>query len=104
MSDFKHVLFMYLMLDTLDVVGHLSLVMQKDAVTLAEVKDSIDGTSLSIHVMVVRPGAKLSQFLEAMATSSKVLKLNRQGGDTAAFNLIKQRLIGSMVATLGLLM
>ena len=76
--------------------------MQKDAVTLAEVKDSTECTSLSIQVMVVRPGAKLSQFLEAMAHGNqfKGVELNRKDGDIAAFNLIKQRLIGSMVACL----
>ena len=52
---------MHFMVDTLDVVSRLSLVMQKDAVTLAEVKDSIERTSLSIQAMVARPGAKLSQ-------------------------------------------
>ena len=45
-------LFMHFMLDTLDVVSRLSLVMQKDAFTLAEVKDSIERTSLSIQAMV----------------------------------------------------
>ena len=43
---------MHFMLDTLDVVSRLSLVMQKDAFTLAEVKDSIERTSLSIQAMV----------------------------------------------------
>lgn len=67
MSDFKQVLFMHFMLDTLDVISHLSLVIQKDAVTkIAEVKNSIERTCLSIQAMVVRPGAKFSQFLEAV--------------------------------------
>ena len=102
MSDFKQVLFMHFMLDTLDVVSRLSLVMQKDAVTLAEVKDSIERTSLSIQAMVARPGAKLSQFLEVVANGNqfKGVELNRQDGDIATFNLIKQRVIGSMVAYL----
>ena len=102
MSDFKQVLFMHFMLDTLDVVSHLSLVMQKDAVTLAEEKDSIERTSLSIQAMVARPGAKLSQFLEVVANGNqfKGVELNRQDGDIATFNLIKQRVIGSMVAYL----
>ncbi|XP_068749056.1 zinc finger protein 862-like [Montipora capricornis] len=102
MSDFKQVLFMHFMLDTLDVVSRLSLVMQKDAVTLAEVKDSIECTSLSIQAMVARPGAKLSQFLEVLANGNqfKGVELNRQDGDIATFNLIKQRVIGSMVAYL----
>ena len=102
MSDFKQVLFMHFMLDTLDVVSRLSLVMQKDAVTLAEVKDSIERTSLSIQAMVVRPGAKLSHFLEVVANGNQLkgVELNRQDGDIATFNLIKQRVIGSMVAYL----
>lgn len=102
MSDFKQVLFMHFMLDTLDVVSRLSLVMQKDAVTLAEVKDSIERTFLSIQAMVTRPGAKLSQFLEVVANGNqfKGVELNRQDGDIATFNLIKQRVIGSMVAYL----
>ncbi|XP_067029584.1 zinc finger protein 862-like [Acropora muricata] len=102
MSDFKQVLFMHFMLDTLDVVSRLSLVMQKDAVTLAEVKDSIERTSLSIQAMVARPGAKLSHFLEVVANGNqfKGVELNRQDGDIATFNLIKQRVIGSMVAYL----
>ena len=93
---------MHFMLDTLDVVSRLSLVMQKDAVTLAEVKDSIERTSLSIQAMVTRPGAKLSQFLEVVANGNqfKGVELNRQDGDIATFNLIKQRVIGSMVAYL----
>lgn len=99
MSDFKQVLFIHFMLDTL-VVRHLSLVMQRDAVTLAEVKDSTECTCLSIQAMVVRPGAKHSQFLEAVAHGNqfKGVELNRQDGDIAAFNLIKERVIGSMVA------
>ena len=93
---------MHFMLDTLDVVSRLSLVMQKDAVTLAEVKDSIERTSLSIQAMVARPGAKLSHFLEVVANGNqfKGVELNRQDGDIATFNLIKQRVIGSMVAYL----
>ena len=80
---------MHLMLDTLDVVGHLSLVMQKNAVTLAEVKDSIDGTSLSIHVMVVETWCKALTVSGSYGNQFKGVELNRQGGDTAAFNLIQ---------------
>lgn len=101
MSDFKQVLFMHFMLDALDVVSHLSLVMQKDAVTLAEVKDSIERTRLSMQALVVRPGAKLSQFLEAVGDHGnhfKGVELNRQDGDIAAFTRLKERVIGSMVA------
>ena len=101
MSDFKQVLFMHFMLDALDVVSHLSLVMQKDTVTLAEVKDSIECTRLSMQALVVRPGAKLSQFLEAVGDHGnhfKGVELNRQDGDIAAFTRLKERVIGSMVA------
>lgn len=89
------------MLDTL-VVSHLSLVMQKDAVTLAELKDSIKRSCLSIQAIMARPGAKLSQFLEAVAhgNQNKGVELNRQDGYITAFNLVKQRVIGSMVAYL----
>lgn len=65
-------------------------------------KDSIERTSLSIPAMVARPGAKLSQFLEVVANGNqfKGVELYRQDGDIATFNLIKQRVIGSMVAYL----
>ena len=60
MSYVKQMLLIHLILDTFDVVSHLSLAMQKDAVALAEVKDFIECTHLSIQAKVVRPGAKLS--------------------------------------------
>ena len=93
---------MHFILDALDTVSYLSMVMQKDAVTLVEKKDSLECTCLSLQAMVVRPGKKLSGFLETVGDGNLFngVELNRRDGDIAAFNLLNAKIIGCMVTYL----
>lgn len=65
---------MYFMFDVFDVVSYLSLVMQKDVVILAEVKDFIERIRLFMQVLVVRFGVKFLQFLEVVGDYGNYFK------------------------------
>ena len=67
LESYKHVAFMFFMLDILDELQKLSLIFQKDEVVVSDVQNALERTRLSLTALLARPGANVRKFVRAVS-------------------------------------
>ncbi|KAJ8412699.1 hypothetical protein AAFF_G00116500 [Aldrovandia affinis] len=97
LKQYKMLLFIHLMLDVLQELKQLSLLFQRDGLTLQIVSDGLQTTTLALVAMQTNPGPRLHQFMEEVGTGSiwQGVQLSKTNADDDTFNALKLRLTNS---------
>ncbi|XP_056464859.1 zinc finger protein 862-like [Gadus chalcogrammus] len=97
LKQYSTLLFIHLMLDILHELKQLSLLFQKDGLTLQMVSDGLQTTCMFFVAMQTNPGPRLQRFLTEVGTGSnwQGVEINRTSTDDDIFNNIKLRLTNS---------
>ena len=87
-EKFNTVLFACFILDVLECLSKLSMLFQKDNVTLTLAKDGLEHTTLKLTAMLVRPGPYLQEFLQNTGDKNvfQEIELKRGDQDLIQFN------------------
>ncbi|KAL2087967.1 hypothetical protein ACEWY4_016795 [Coilia grayii] len=94
LKQYSTLLFIHLMLDLLQELKHLSLLFQKDGLTLQMVSDGLKTSCIVFVAMQTNPGPRLQRFLVEVGTGStwQGVDINRTKADEENFNNLKLRL------------
>ncbi|KAJ8375727.1 hypothetical protein SKAU_G00063070 [Synaphobranchus kaupii] len=97
LKQYKMLLFIHLMLDVLQELKQLSLLFQRDGLTLQMVSDGLQTTTLALVAMQTNPGPRLHQFMEEVGAGSiwQGVQLSRTNADDDTFNALKLCLTNS---------
>jgi len=102
LESYKHVAFMFFMLDILDELQKLSLTFQKDEVAVSDVKNALERTRLSLTALLARPGANLRKFEQSVnVTVFETVTLNKRVNDDAELTNLKNRVVNATNQYLG---
>ncbi|CAL8234542.1 unnamed protein product, partial [Boreogadus saida] len=83
LKQYSTLLFIHLMLDILQELKQLSLLFQKDGLTLQMVSDGLQTTCMVFVAMQTNPGPRLQRFLTEVGTGSnwQGVEINRTSTD-----------------------
>lgn len=102
LESYKHLSFMFFMLDILDELQKLSLTFQKDEVAVSDVKNALERTRLSLTALLVRPGANLRKFEQSVnGNVFETVTLNKRVNDDAELTNLKNRVVNATSQYLG---
>ncbi|XP_071752885.2 zinc finger protein 862-like [Centroberyx gerrardi] len=99
LTQYKMVMFIHLLLDILQELKQLSLLFQRDGLTLQMVSDGLQTTTLSLVAMQTDPGPRLQKVLDEIGPGNtwwQNVQLNRSEMDNSTFNSLKLRLINDL--------
>lgn len=99
---FNTVLFACFILDVLECLSKLSMLFQKDNVTLTLAKDGLEHTTLKLTAILARPGPYLQEFLQNTGDNIfQEIELKRGDQDLIQFNTkTKPRIINCIISYL----
>ena len=80
-EKFNTVLFAYFILDVLGSLRKLSMLFQKDDVTLTLAKDGLEHTTLWLTAMLARPGPYVQEFLQNIGDGNIFQEIELKRGD-----------------------
>lgn len=93
LESYKHVAFMFFMLDILDELQKLSLTFQ---VAVSDVKNALERTSLSLTALLARPGANVRKFEQSFnGNVFETVILNKHVNDDAELTNLKNRVVNA---------
>ncbi|KAJ4947671.1 hypothetical protein JOQ06_009704, partial [Pogonophryne albipinna] len=92
LTQYKMVMFIHLVLDILQELKQLSLLFQRDGLTLQMVSDGLQTTTLSLVAMQTDPGPRLQKVLDEVGPGNtwQNVQLNRRETDNSTFNSLKR--------------
>ena len=94
LESYKHVAFMFFMLDILDELQKLSLTFQKDEVAVSDVKNALERTRLALNALLARPGTHLRKFEESLhGNVFETVTLNKRTNDDGELTNLKNRVV-----------
>nr|XP_033948165.1 zinc finger protein 862-like [Pseudochaenichthys georgianus] len=97
LKQFKTVIFVHLLLDILSELKDLSLLFQRDGLTLQMVSDGLQKTTLALVAMKTVPGQHLKQFLDEVGpfpgNMYSGVQLDRKQVDDDNLHKVKEKLI-----------
>ena len=97
MESYKHIAFMFFMLDVLDELQKLSLTFQKDEVGVSDVKNSVERTGLALRALLGRAGTNLRRFEQSLNDSlHETASLTRRQNDDAEFTNLKETVVNAI--------
>ena len=96
LESYKHVAFMFFMLDILDELQKLSLIFQKDEVAVSDVQNALERTRLSLTALLARPGANVRKFEQSLnGNVFETVTLNKHVNDDAQLTNLKNRVVNA---------
>ena len=94
LESYKHVAFLFFMLDILDELQKLSLTFQKDEVAVSDVKNALERTRLALNALLARPGTHLRKFEESLhGNVFETVTLNKRTNDDGELTNLKNRVV-----------
>ncbi|KAG5273475.1 hypothetical protein AALO_G00151720 [Alosa alosa] len=94
------VLFIHLLLDILSELKDLTLLFQREGLTLQMVSDGLQKTTLALVAMQTVPGQHLQELLDEVGpfpgNTFSTVQLNRKRVDDDDFDKVKHKLINAL--------
>ena len=92
LESYKHVPFMFFMLDILDELQKLSLTFQKDEVAVNDVKNALERTRLALNALLARSGTHSRTFEQSLSGNVfETVTLNKHLNDDGELTNLKNR-------------
>ena len=96
LESYKHLAFVFFMLDILDELQKVSLLFQKDEVAVSDVKNSLECTTLALNILLARPGANVRKFEQSVnGNVFETVTLNKHENDNAELINLKNRVVNT---------
>ena len=96
LESYKHLAFMFFMLDILDELQKVSLLFQKDEVAVGDVKYSLERTTLALNALLARPGANVKKFEQSVnGNVFETVTLNKHANDDAELINLKNKVVNT---------
>lgn len=97
LKSYKFLAFLHLLLDVTKEFSHVSLLFQKNDVSVPEIQDRVNTLNAALDAMQVRPGTHLREFQQSVGEDGtfKEISLTRQPNDVVSFTNIRESLINA---------
>ena len=97
LQSYKHVAFMFFMLDILYELQRLSLTFQNDEVAVSDVKNSLEWARLALCVFLACPGANVGQFEQSLnGDVFETVTLTRHANHHVELTNLKNRVLSAI--------